>query len=201
MALPAPGDWRQLCILISRLHARQLDRSRPLWEMNVIEGLDNIEGFPKGCFAVFTKVHHAAIDGASGVELSQALHDLSPDAGIPTTSNHMVVDSKPNKLNLVIQSQLNSVKTPFRFFSVARNTIPGFAKALAGIRSGKLTRVGNLPRTRFNHTVSPHRVFDAAKFDFQDIRLIKNSIDGATVNDVALTIVGGALNKYLKAKK
>jgi|TARA_B110000902_G_C14290545_1_gene580691 WS/DGAT/MGAT family acyltransferase len=200
MALPAPGDWRQLCILVSRLHARQLDRSRPLWEMNIIEGLDKIDGFPKGCFAVFTKVHHAAIDGASGVELSHALHDLSADAGVPTASNHIVVDAKPSKLNLVIQSQINSIKTPFRFISVARNTIPSFAKAFAGIRSGKLTRVGNLPRTRFNDTVSPHRVFDAAKFDFEDIRLIKNSVEGATVNDVALTIVGGALNKYLTAK-
>lgn len=200
MALPAPGDWRQLCILVSRLHARQLDRTRPLWEMNVIEGLDNIKGFPKGCFAVFTKVHHAAIDGASGVELSHALHDLSPDEGVPAVSNQLLVDSKPNKLNLVFQSQLNAVKKPFRFISVARNTVPGFAKALAGIRSGKLTRVANLPRTRFNGIVSPHRVFDAARFDFEDIRLIKNSIEGATVNDVALSIVGGALHKYLKAK-
>lgn len=65
IALPKPGDWRQLCILISRLHARPLDRNRPLWELYVIEGLDNVEGVPAGSFAMFSKVHHAAIDGSS----------------------------------------------------------------------------------------------------------------------------------------
>ena len=78
IALPSPGDWRQLCIQISRLHARPLDRGRPLWELYVIEGLDALEGYPPGCFAVFTKMHHAAVDGASGMEITAALHDLSP---------------------------------------------------------------------------------------------------------------------------
>ena len=77
LALPQPGDWRQLCILVSRLHARPLDRSRPLWELYIIEGLDNVAGVPTGSFAMFTKMHHAAIDGTSSVELSVAMHDLS----------------------------------------------------------------------------------------------------------------------------
>jgi len=75
IALPQPGDWRQLCIQVARLHARILDRSRPLWEVYVIEGLDNIEGLPKGCFALFLKMHHAAIDGVSGAEIIGAIHD------------------------------------------------------------------------------------------------------------------------------
>ena len=77
IALPKPGDWRQLCIQASRLHARPLDRARPLWEFYIIEGLDNVEGYPPGCFAVLSKMHHAAIDGASGVEVAAAIHDLS----------------------------------------------------------------------------------------------------------------------------
>ena len=79
LALPAPGDWRQLCILVSRLHARPLDRNHPLWEAYIIEGLDNVEGCPKGSFAIFSKTHHAAIDGTSGMEMVAAMHDLSPD--------------------------------------------------------------------------------------------------------------------------
>ena len=79
IALPKPGDWRQLCIVISRLHARQLDRAHPLWELYIIEGLDNVEGVPKGSFAMFSKTHHAAIDGTSGMELTAATHDLTPD--------------------------------------------------------------------------------------------------------------------------
>ena len=66
IALPAPGDWRQLCIQVARLVSRPLDLDRPLWEFYVVEGLDNVEGVPRGSFAVVTKVHHAAIDGMSG---------------------------------------------------------------------------------------------------------------------------------------
>ena len=78
IALPKPGDWRQFCIQAARLHARPLDLARPLWEMYVIEGLDGVEGVPKGSFGVVIKVHHAAIDGMAGVELITAIHDQTP---------------------------------------------------------------------------------------------------------------------------
>lgn len=200
IALPSPGDWRQLCIQISRLHARPLDRGRPLWELYVIEGLDNLEGYPPGCFAVFTKMHHAAVDGASGMEITAALHDLSPDAPEQAEPHAIEVDETPGKLQLVLRAQLNTVKEPFRFISVARNTVPGFAKAYARLRSGELQRVTAIPRTRFNDSVSPHRVFDAVSFPLSQIKAIKNAIPGATVNDVAITLCGGALRKYLQAK-
>ncbi|MDP4917054.1 MAG: wax ester/triacylglycerol synthase family O-acyltransferase, partial [Haliea sp.] len=63
IALPSPGDWRQLCIQISRLHSRPLDMSKPLWEAYIIEGLDRIPGLPRGSFAIMTKIHHAMVDG------------------------------------------------------------------------------------------------------------------------------------------
>lgn len=197
IALPAPGDWRQLCILVSRLHALPLDRSKPLWEMYVIGGLDNIDRMPKGCFAVFTKVHHAAIDGHSGVELSSVIHDLSPEYKQTAKPVVFKVDRNPGALQLLLKAQINNIKQPFRFLSVARNTIPGLGRVVSGMRSGKLERVKKVPRTRFNTNVSPHRVFDAEFLDFEDIRAIKNSCQPATVNDVALAIVGGALRKYL----
>ena len=78
VALPKPGDWRQLCIQAARLFARPLDLSRPPWEFTVVEGLDNVPGVPKGSYAVVTKVHHAAIDGMSGIDLMQALHTPEP---------------------------------------------------------------------------------------------------------------------------
>ena len=78
IALPRPGDWRQLMIQISRLQSQHLDHSRPLWEAYVIEGLDNVSGVPKGSFALFMKMHHATIDGASGKEVQKAIHDLEP---------------------------------------------------------------------------------------------------------------------------
>ncbi|GAB5450849.1 MAG: wax ester/triacylglycerol synthase family O-acyltransferase [Halioglobus sp.] len=201
IALPKPGDWRQLCILISRLHARPLDRHRPLWEMYIIEGLDNVEGLPAGCFAMFSKTHHAAIDGTSGMELTTAIHDLTPDYQRTHTSATIAVDSKPSTLELLLRSQVNNIRKPFHFVSVARNSVPGMAKAMAGLRRGQLSRVKDIPRTRFNGKVSPHRVFDAINVPLDDVKAIKNAAEGATVNDVAITIVGGALRKYLEAHR
>ena len=200
IALPEPGDWRQLCIQIARLHARPLDRSRPLWEMYVIEGLDNVKGIPRGSFAIFTKTHHAAIDGTSGMEMTATTHDLSPDWQHWKSDAVLNVDPKhPSSLELVLRSQLNNIKTPFHFLSVARNTVPGLAKAFAGLSRGKLKRITDIPRTRFNGSVSPHRVFDAITVPLDDVKKIKNAVPGATVNDAAIAIVGGALRKYLAA--
>ena len=200
IALPAPGDWRQLCIQVARIHARPLDRGRPLWEMYVIEGLDNVEGYPPGCFALFTKMHHAAVDGASGMEITAALHDLSPDAHEDAQPYPVEVTRNPGKLELVARSQLNTLRQPFRIISLARNTVPGFAKAYARLRKGELHGIPDVPRTRFNDKVSAHRVFDAARFSLSDIKAIKNAVPGATVNDVAITLCGGGLRRYLKAK-
>jgi WS/DGAT/MGAT family acyltransferase len=198
LALPKPGDWRQLCILVSRLHARPLDRERPLWEMYVIEGLDNVEGLPPGCFAIFTKTHHAAIDGTSGMEITAAIHDLSPDYKRASVKTTIDVDQRPGSLELLLRAQLNNLRKPFNFVSVARNTIPGMARVATGLSKGRLTRVTDIPRTRFNGKVSPHRVFDAITVPLDDVKLIKNSVPGATVNDAAISIVGGALRKYLQ---
>lgn len=197
IALPQPGDWRQLCILIARLHARPLDRSKPLWELYVIEGLDNVDGLPSGCFGLFSKTHHAAIDGTSGMDINVAVHDLSPDYTRKTEVATVTVDETPSAAELILRSSISSVKKPFNFLGVARNTIPNFARAAAGLYKGKLKRVKDIPRTRFNSTVSPHRVYDAVTFPLDDIKRIKNSVEGATVNDTALALLGGALRKYL----
>jgi WS/DGAT/MGAT family acyltransferase len=199
IALPKPGDWRQLCILVSRLHARPLDRDHPLWEVYVIEGLDNVEGVPKGGFAIFTKTHHAAIDGTSGMEMTAAMHDLSPDWRAAREPQVIQVDNQPSRFELLVRAQINNLRKPLHFISVARNTVPGLATAYARQRRGELQASKEVPRTRFNAIVSPHRVFNAVSFDLGEVKAIKNTIAGATVNDVAITICGGALRKYLQA--
>ncbi len=198
IALPKPGDWRQLCIQMSRINARPLDRDRPLWEIYVIEGLDNVEGVPKGSFAMFSKVHHAAVDGTSSVEMSVAMHDLTADYKRSNKAPVVKLDYTPGTAELIARSTLNNIRTPLHFLSVARNTLPGFAKAAVSLGRGKLHRVKDIPRTRFNGTVSPHRVFEAINVSLDDVKAIKNSVPGATVNDAAIAIVGGAMRKYLK---
>ena len=120
IALPKPGDWRQLCIQASRLHARSLDRSRPLWEFYIIEGLDNVAGFPPGCFALLTKMHHAAIDGASGLEIASVIHDLGPNAANNQEHKKIEKERQPSNSKLIWRSQINSIKTPLRVLEVAK---------------------------------------------------------------------------------
>ncbi|MDH3336422.1 MAG: hypothetical protein OEM85_04670 [Gammaproteobacteria bacterium] len=100
IALPKPGDWRQLCIQVSRLHARALDRSRPLWELYVIEGLDNVAGIPPGCFALMTKLHHAAIDGVTSQAVATALADPTPEIRTVEGAQEWHADNPPTPFEL-----------------------------------------------------------------------------------------------------
>jgi WS/DGAT/MGAT family acyltransferase len=202
IALPEPGDWRQLCILAARLHGRALDLTKPLWEFTVIEGLDNIEGLPKGCIAILSKVHHAAIDGMSGVEITTAVHDVTPDLPERQFDMEWKPDNKPADAELLVRAQINAVRQPFKMADIVARSIPGLAKAGAGLltRDLKLPVRGTAPNTLFNRTVSSHRVFDGVRFDLDEIKAIKAGIEGATVNDVVLSIFGGGLRKYLISK-
>lgn len=200
IALPKPGDWRQLCIQVARLHARPMDTTRPLWEFTVIEGLDNVEGLPKGSFAIVSKVHHAAIDGVSGAEMTAAVHDIEVDAVPPPPEKAWLPERMPTAVELLSRTSVNNVRQPFKLARVVAESVPALARLGIGLSAGKLKRVGAVPRTRFNGKVSPHRVFDGRSFKLSDIRAIKNAVEGATVNDAVIAIVGGALNKYLSSK-
>ena len=199
IALPDPGDWRQLCIQAARLHARPLDRNKPLWEAYVIEGLDNVAGVPKGSFALVTKIHHAAIDGVSGAEISAAIHDLQPESDIDGPQT-WVPERLPTGVEMLTKSALKSVATPLKFGKLVYRSAPSLGKVVAGISSRQLKLPVRVPRTRFNANVSPHRVFDGRTFDLNEVKAIKNSQPGTTVNDVVVTVCGGALRQYLAAK-
>jgi diacylglycerol O-acyltransferase len=198
IALPHPGDWRQLCIQTARIHARPLDLSRPLWEMYVVEGLDNVDGVPPDSFAVLTKIHHCAIDGVSGAELTAAVHDTRPDAEPPPPDDEWRPERMPNALELAARTALNNIRQPFRFARVMSQTIPPIARVLRQDASEEVEAAGPVPRTRFNGTVSPHRVVEGRVFSLEEIRDIRKRVPGATVNDVVLAVCSGALRRYLQ---
>lgn len=200
LALPQPGDWRQLCIQVARLQARPMDLSRPLWEFNIIEGLDNIPGIPKGSFALMAKVHHAAIDGMSGVELSAAVHDIEPKAVEANVTSDWKPEADPAIGEMLFRTWLNSVKQPVRFAKTLANTVPGVARLGKEIAGGEISlkNAKMAPQTKLNGKVSSHRVWDGVVFQLSDIRAIKEKLEGATINDVILTIIGGGLRKYLQ---
>jgi WS/DGAT/MGAT family acyltransferase len=208
IALPQPGDWRQLCIQIARIHGRQLDLRRPPWELTVIEGLNSIPGVPKGSFAISLKLHHCVVDGMESVELMAAMHDLVADAPRPAPPAHPFEPSAlPSTSDLVVRTATNIALYPLR---ASRVLIPGAFNALrhlhtlpgalvSGVASTLAPGGGSLfsPATRFNGSATPHRVFEARFHDLDDFKRIKNCVPKATINDVTLAYVGGALRHYL----
>ena len=204
LALPKPGDWRQFCILAARLHSRPLDMSRPLWEMYVIEGLDNIPSMPKGSFAIYTKIHHCAVDGAAAIDLAGLFHDKSPEPGREMVERQWKPQPKPKLGTLLVNTLVNNTRHNFETSFDLINMLPAFgkklfAKALRQDMEPKETVVR--PETRFNRDhVSPHRVFGGVDFSLEDVRSIKRAVNGATVNDVLLALCGGALHHYLQDK-
>lgn len=198
IALPKPGDWRQLCIQVARIHARPLDLERPLWEMYVIEGLDGVDGLPAGSFAILSKIHHAAIDGMSGVEMTAAIHDLTPDAEPPAPEESWIPEREPSLVELAVRSTVNNVRQPFRFARILSEAAPPAIRALMQRRDEAEGGGWDVPRTRFNGRVSAHRVFEARTFSLADVKQIRKRVEGATVNDVILAVCGGALRCYLE---
>ncbi len=202
IALPKPGDWRQLMIQVARLHSRPLDLAKPLWEFTVIEGLDKIPNVPKGSYAIVSKIHHCAIDGASGVDIAEAIHSLDPAAEPKQPARAWAPGRNPGDIELIARANWNNLTKPLHAINVVRRMAPGALKFASGVRRGDIRLGRNRPpRTRFNGVVSAHKVVDAAAFDLGEVKKIRQRFDNVTVNDVMLAVVGGALRRYLKAKR
>jgi diacylglycerol O-acyltransferase len=206
-ALPKPGDWRQFQIMAARIHARPLDLMRPPWEMYVIEGLDNVDWLPKGSFALITKVHHAAVDGTAMAELTWALHDVLGAKGKATPvlakqKNVVRQEATPTFLDTISRVVVDNVAAPLKLAGPVARALPKLSMATMNLLSRALfTPQGGAPRTRFNQPISSQRVFESVVFDFATAKHIRAAVPGATVNDVVLAIVGGALRRYLESKK
>jgi diacylglycerol O-acyltransferase / wax synthase len=204
IALPRPGNWRQLCTQIARIAARPLDMTKPLWELYMIEGLDEIERLPPGSFALLLKLHHASIDGISGVEMLTAISDPTPDAEPTPADNEWRPDRMPSTWSLLQGAAVHAVTRPVRIGRWAVRAVPALRSRRQqtpadDVEDLRPTTKG-VPRTRFNGPISPHRVLDARWFPFDTVRHMRSGVDGATVNDVALTVVAGAMRLYLTAK-
>lgn len=199
LALPKPGDWRQLCIQAARIFARPLDLSRPPWEFTVIEGLDNIKGVPKGSYAMVTKVHHAAIDGVSGVDMMNVLHTLTNTDTEALPRDTWRPEPDPSQIGMFTRGYARSMLSPFRQAAALRHAVPGMIRAGKGLiqRDFDFDALIKAPKTRFNGVVTPHRMFDARTFDMKEVKRIRALAAGSTLNDVMLSVVGGAMRRYL----
>jgi WS/DGAT/MGAT family acyltransferase len=196
-AIPAPGGTKELSNLVSRLVALPLDRSRPLWEIWLIEGLEH------GHVGLLSKVHHAAIDGASGNELIVALLDLSPEVAHHEPTEVWEPDRLPTDIELLGYAASSLARQPLRVAkAVARTT----TAALEVRRLGQLSTAPVLPpapftapRTSFNTALTPRRSYSFTSLDLPTVKAVKAAA-GCTVNDVVLALCSGALRTYLDSR-
>jgi len=193
VAVPPPGGPRQLAELAADLLTIQLDRSRPLWECWAIEGLDG------GNVAVLTKVHHAAIDGVSGNEITVAMLQLSPDEEAPPPSEEWKPDRVPSELERLVYASSSIARQPVRLVKTARRTIESALRVRERNRQPDIDPPPGLfdaPRTSFNAALTPHREFAFTSLSLSDVKEIKNAYS-VSVNDVVLAMCAGALHRYL----
>lgn len=198
-ALPAPGGRRELARQVQRALSRPLDRTKPLWELYVIEGLEG------GNVATLLKVHHAMIDGLSGMHLAAALYDLSPEPGPMPPPPAWRPAPEPSPRDLLreavadlathpLEAMLNTVETVRRQPALAAL---GVGSVLSGVQS--LFGMGARPPSPFDVRIGPNRRFAMTEAPLQRFKDIKDAL-GGTVNDVVLAAVGGALHRVLRER-
>jgi diacylglycerol O-acyltransferase len=195
-ALPAPGSEEQLRNLAARVFSQQLDRSKPLWELWLVEGLRD------GRFAIVGKSHHALVDGVSGVDITTVLFDLDAEPqGPPPSAPPWLARPEPTDLKLLGDAVRERLTSPKEIVRGVRAAFRGPRQVLRGIgATSKVVGAGMAaPSSVFNVEIGPHRRFAITQTDLAELKRVKDA-HGGTVNDVILSIVAGALGKYLRAR-
>jgi len=199
-ALPAPGSIEQLRLLAGRIFSQQLDRSKPLWEIWLVQGLEDKR------FALISKSHHALVDGVSGVDIVTVLLDLEPTPVDPPGEDDWTPAPEPSRAQLLAEGAKGLVKTPIDLaggaLSAARDPGGAFAsarEAAEGIGEAAWAGLNPAPDVPLNVPIGSHRRVRWMTCSLADFKAAKNEL-GGTVNDVVLTVVAGALARWLRTR-
>jgi len=195
-ALPAPGSEEQLRNLAARIFSQQLDRSKPLWELWLVEGLES------GRFAIVGKSHHALVDGVSGMDITTVLFDVEKEPDKPLQRPpKWAPRPEPTDLQLLADALHERATSPREIARGVRAALRGPRQVLRGLGdTGRLIGTGmSAPSTPFNVEIGPHRRVAFVRAELDDLKAVKN-VHGGTVNDVVLSVVTGAIGNYLRAR-
>jgi WS/DGAT/MGAT family acyltransferase len=198
-ALPPPGSEQQLRTLSARIFSQRLDRTKPVWEMWLIEG---VEG---GRFAIVGKTHHALVDGVSGVDITTVLFDLDPDTEPAPEPDPWLPEPEPSEAQLLAEALIERLTSPAEIVRGTRAMLRAPRQVTGGLIEGlgaaaSFARTGlAAPRSPFNLRIGPYRRVAWVRADLGELKRIKNLV-GGTVNDVVLAAVSGALRRYLRER-
>jgi WS/DGAT/MGAT family acyltransferase len=199
-ALPKPGSDDQLRQLVGRIFSQRLDRSKPLWEVWLVQG------FEGGKFAVISKTHHALVDGVSGVDIATVLFDLEPVPPAPPEDDGWTPSPEPSDAHLVAEGVKGLVRTPISIagralgaLSNPSRSIDGAREAAEGIGEVLWAGLNPAPDVPLNTPIGPHRRVRWVQSRLSDFKEIKGAL-GGTVNDVVLAVVAGALGRWLRTR-
>lgn len=203
VALPKPGDWKNLRRLASKIFSESLDKSRPLWSFTFVEGLDNLSQVQPGSVAIISKIHHVAIDGVGGAGMLSILFDLNAEPREIAEPRDFNPEPLPNELSVILKSSMSFAQKPLKFPKLVKDAVSSTLKA------GFMTRAQHLdlptapftaPRTPLNGIIAAQRKWNTSILSLDRVKRLKK-IMGTTLNDVILTICAGALRRYLDEKK
>ena len=201
VALPSPGNWKELRGLAARIFSVPLDRSRALWEMTFVEGLDEIPQVPPGSVAVISKVHHAAVDGVSGSDMIGMLLDVTKEPRTFTLPPPRTVPPMPNELEVLSHTARKIMGKPSEIKRVALEIKDALAAAAKvrdkGVEPPPVPMTA--PTTPINHTITGQRIWNTALLELDRVKAIRR-ITRSTLNDVIVAICAGALRRYLDEK-
>ncbi len=195
LGLPSPGGYDELVELCGHLAGQRMDRGRPLWEMWVIEGYDD------GKVVVFAKMHHATVDGVSGANLMSHLCSLEPDAAPLALTEPLRIAAAPPNAELLGRALVTNLTKPVAVARLLSPTTQLISRTVSRAREGTaMAAPFSAPRTSFNGTITGHRSIGLGRMSLDDVKLVKKSVSDTTVNDVVLTITGGALRSWLEER-
>ncbi len=199
-ALPEPGDEDQLNRFASRVFSQQLDRSKPLWEMWLVQGLE------RNRFAIVTKTHHAMVDGISGVDIGTVLFDLEPVAEPAPAEDGWEPHALPGTADLIARAAKDAAAAPLKLAERAVESLrhPESAarrltEALEGVGEVAGAFADPAPDVPLNQPIGPHRRLAWSRSELATFKRIKDTL-GGTVNDVVLAVVTGALREWLQGR-